>query len=121
MLIFEDPRWKTLDGTYGMHYDPRPLLNKLPKAESIEEQKAIFSEWWNDLYHDGNVGLASYATIPKLVRIGIETPILCPDFFTLISLVEISRHDSQNPDLPDFLEEEYNTAMKWVAMISLSA
>ena len=103
-----------------MPYDPRPLLRKLEEDSSEITQREIYSEFWNELHHQGDVDLASYATLPTLVRIFIESDIQCWDFFALIAVIEISRHEAHNPKLPDYMEEEYHTGLKWVAMVASS-
>ncbi len=55
----------TENGGYGVPYDPEPALKRL----SSSHEEAI-SELWENLYHQGDVGLASYAAVPALVQAG---------------------------------------------------
>ena len=67
MLNLDDNRWNSLAGGYRMKCDPRPLLAEL---ESEREQRdEAWRELWEELHHQGDVGEASYASVPHLVRI----------------------------------------------------
>jgi hypothetical protein len=87
-----------LKGGYGIPYDPRPALEKL----SSSRDEAI-AELWENLYHQGDVGPASYATVPALVRVGE---------LSLVAAIEVARHSESNPDVPDSLVAEYDKALK---------
>ena len=66
MLELEDERWDGLKGGYRVPYDPRPALRKLYAQEDVG---AAWEDLWQGLYHQGDVGEASYAAVPHLVRI----------------------------------------------------
>jgi len=66
MLSFDDKRWNNLMGGYKTPFDPRPSLQKL---ESHQDTASAWEELWEELHHQGDVGDASYAAIPELVRI----------------------------------------------------
>ena len=66
MLSFDDERWNDLKGGYKTPFAPRPSLRKL---ESQQDTATAWQELWEDLHHQGDVGDASYASIPELVRI----------------------------------------------------
>ena len=69
-----------------------------------EEIKQILSELFQELYHQGDVGLASYFALPHLIRIGIEKHIDCYEIPLLVASVEIQRK-SDNPEiLNDYIE-----------------
>ena len=73
MLSFDDERWNYLTGGYKTQFDPRPSLRKL---ENQQDTATAWEGLWEELHHQGNVGDASYAAVPELVRIhrsgGIE-------------------------------------------------
>ncbi len=48
----------TLNGGYGIPYDPEPAIKNLNSSHD----EAI-TELWENLYHQGDVGLASYARL----------------------------------------------------------
>jgi hypothetical protein len=66
MLSFDDERWNHLTGGYKTPFDPRPCLQKI---ERREDAAAAWQELWEELHHQGDVGDASYAAVPELVRI----------------------------------------------------
>lgn len=63
MLSLTDPIWLELQGGYRMPYDASKALAQMEGGESV------WDELWNELHHQGDVGVASYAAIPQLVRI----------------------------------------------------
>ena len=62
--------WKKSQGGYKIDYDASVPLRQLEEANDEEEIKRIYDELWNELHHQGDVGLASYLSLPQLVRIG---------------------------------------------------
>lgn len=65
-LDFGDERWPGLRGGYRIPYDPRSALCSLEQGKDVE---AAWQELSTELYHQGDVGEASYAAVPHLVRI----------------------------------------------------
>lgn len=110
-LKLDDARWKELEGGYrGTLYDASVALNKLEQAETLEASRVIYQELWNELHHQGDVGIASYYAVPHLVRISVEKQLVDYNVLALVSLIEISRH-KKNPKLPKALEPIYNKAI----------
>jgi hypothetical protein len=66
MLSLDDNRWNGLTGGYKYPFDPRPLLTKL---ETESDTAIVWDELWEELHHQGDVGDASYAAAPHIVRI----------------------------------------------------
>lgn len=89
---------KELNGGYGVPYDASSALARLQSSRD----EAI-SELWENLYHQGDVGLASYAVVPALVKAGE---------LSLVASIEVARTSERNPKLPPSLEAEYNEALK---------
>jgi hypothetical protein len=112
MLSIHDPVWRELKGGYGVPYDASEALTRMEAGESVGE------ELWEELHHQGDVGVASYAAIPQLVRI-FEAPRV-PDWnlYALAATVEIERHRKNNPPLPDWLFSSYKAA--WVGLAKLA-
>ena len=111
MISFDDDRWTTLRGGYRTLYDPRRALLKLERKLDIED---AWRELWQELYHQGDVGEASYACIPYLV--GIYETFLTPDWniYSLAGSIEIARQRHDNPSLPEWLGFAYSEA--WVKL-----
>lgn len=86
-----------LIGGYGIPYDPRPALDRL-----ASDRSAALDDLWENLYHQGDVGPASYAAVPRLVDAG--------ELF-LVAAIEIARHEPHNPEVPSELKGDYEQAL----------
>ena len=87
-----------LKGGYGEPYDPRPTLEKLEGSPA-----EALAELWENLYHQGDVGLASYFSVPALVEAGE---------LSLVAAIEVARQDCRNPEIPDSMVEVYEDALR---------
>lgn len=87
-----------LNGGYGIPYNPEPAIKKLSTAHDD-----AISELWENLYHQGDVGLSSYAAVPALVQAGE---------LSLVAAIEVARNSESNPDLPENIKTEYELALK---------
>ena len=115
MLSYDDPKWRELKGGYKVLYDPTPALKKL---ESGTDSSNAWNELWQELHHQGDVGWASYAAVPHLVRIHQANRSLDWNLYALASTIEIERHRKTNPPLPDWLAKSYRDA--WAALLELA-
>jgi len=88
MIELNDPQWKTLNGGYRLPYDGSARLLELDSGST--DTKNIWEEFWNELHHQGDVDIASYAVIPQLVRICIKRELLDWNIFALGGLVAIA-------------------------------
>jgi len=116
MLPFDDPRWLTLCGGYRIPYDPRPALDKLRTGTEIA---SAWEELWEELHHQGDVGEASYAVVPQLVRIHKTRGVADWNTYALVGIIELARDKSNNPKVPDWLEEDYRSALNDLGKIAL--
>ena len=107
MISLDDPIWKEPKDGYKIPYNPAPVIKSLEKGNNIEE---AWKELWNELYHQGDLGEASYAIVPHLVKIQKEKRCFDWNFYGLISVIEIERHRKTNPPIPDWLIEDYKKA-----------
>ena len=87
-----------LKGGYRVPYDPRPVLERLET-----DHDNTISELWENLYHQGDIDLASYAAVPALVGLGE---------LSLAGAIEVARHEERSPDVPASMREEYEAALK---------
>lgn len=114
-LDLSDPRWATLEGGYRRTlYDASIALKKFELADNQQAINDIYQELWNELHHQGDVGLASYYSVPHLVRIAIKKQIVDYNILGLVSIIEIQRH-KDNPPLPNALKPNYNKAIEDLA------
>lgn len=109
----EDSRWVNLKGGYGVLYDPRPALQRLRDGD-----ESAWEELWQELHHQGDVGVASYAAVPLLVRIQQERDVANWQMYALVGTIEICRHRGGGPEMPDWLAAEYKAA--WDEIVPLA-
>lgn len=88
---------KISNGGYGIPYDPKPALKKLNSSHD----EAI-SELWENLYHQGDIGIASFEAVATLVQAGE---------LSLVATIEVARNTETNPKLPNALKAEYEQAL----------
>jgi hypothetical protein len=115
MLPLDDPRWKNLKGGHAEPYDASVPLVRLERGEDGWE------ELWQELHHQGDVGEASYASVPHLVRIGAAFPMRRDwNLYALISTIEVERHRKSNPPLPEWVRADYEKALRDLLVLGLS-
>jgi hypothetical protein len=114
IIAFDDKRWEGLKGGYKVPYDPRLVLRKL---EADDESGPAWEQLWKELHHQGDVGEASYAAVPHLIRIQAQSSQVDWNLYALISTFEIERHRSSNPPLPAFLADSYREA--WACILEI--
>src|SRR5688572_20823803 len=100
-MDYDDPRWPDLHGGYRLPYDPRNALRSIEANINVKE---AWDELCIELYHQGDVGEASYATVPLLARVHAIRGV--PDWNTygLAVRIEEARASRHNPPLPAWLE-----------------
>ncbi len=118
MIPLIDQRWKDFEGGYRIKYDASIPLSRL--ETETEGLDSIWSELWENLYHQGDVGIASYAAIPYLAQIIRSREILNYNPFALTVAIELARCEEKNPELPEWLREDYNEALWDIAKYGCS-
>ena len=88
-------------------YDPSVPLRHLEQTTAPRELQNIFDELWNELHHQGDVGVASYLALPQLVRICKSKEIFDFNLLGLCCVIEQQRHLAPNPALPTEFSEYY--------------
>ena len=116
MLSLDDKRWTELKGGYRIPFDPRQLLQRLESGTDIQ---GCWQELWQELYHQGDVGEASYAAVPHLVRIYQNRGKIDWNAYAFATSIELARNVGKNPDVPSWLRQGYEDAMNRLAMIGL--
>lgn len=106
-MELEDRNWGLLEGGYRIPYDASKPLRKLKGAEKANERQEIFDELWQNLHHQGDVGMASYLAIPHLIDICIESKSLDWNFIGLCVTIENCRLNGENPELPNQYDDLY--------------
>lgn len=115
-----DIEWDNLLGGYRVPYDPRVAISNIEIESSDNES---WNELFDNLYHQGDLGVASYASIPRLVDIFSNKPRV-GEFYTLIAVVESQRYRTTNPSVPAWLADSYTKSIqsaKSLALIDLGS
>jgi hypothetical protein len=116
MLALDDPAWATLEGGYRLPYDPRPALRQLEASSKWDD---AWEELWNELHHQGDVGEASYAAVPHIVRIYTSRGIPDWNAYALVGIIEEARRADDNPELCSPLRAPYEDALRQLAELGL--
>jgi hypothetical protein len=115
-MELNDPRWASLKGGYGVPFDPRPALLKL--ADGSDSQ-AAWDQLWDGLHHQGDVGEASYACVPHLVRIHEARGMPDWNTYAIVATIDLARERRRNPTVPAWLDAEYASAIEDLAGLAL--
>jgi hypothetical protein len=86
----------------------------------MEDGESAWEELWEELHHQGDVGVASYAAIPQIARISEERRESNWNLYALAATIEIERHRKNNPALPEWLASSYKTAWEGLVKLALS-
>ena len=100
-----------------MPYDPRPALSMIANGVSVPD---AWAELWNELHHQGDVGEASYAAVTALVDLHSDDSSLDWNLFALCTTIEVERHRRGNPALPEWLQDDYQTAWQRLGELALN-
>ena len=114
-MDFDDIDWAALRGGYRVPYDPRKALLGLENGDPA----AAWQELWAELYHQGDVGEASYAAVPYMVRIHETRRLADWNTYALVATIEEARLDRRNPELPAYLKPGYDAAWKRLVKIGI--
>jgi hypothetical protein len=112
----DDARWSDLQGGYRVQYDPREALRRLASGDTA----SAWDELWNELHHQGDVGAASFAALPELVRIHEARGIADWNTYALAATIEGARDNPSNPELPEWLCSDYDLAWRGLERLALS-
>lgn len=115
MLNLDDERWTQLEGGYRTHYDPRLAIAKLTTDRKVE----AWDELWSNLYHQTDVGPASYAAVPLLVGHHLKIRDGEWQTFGLVGSIELARTLPQNPPVPEWIEQSYYDALSELGRLAL--
>src|SRR5579862_7155758 len=114
MTKYDDQQWREMTGGYRTAFDPRPQLLRL---QANDDTNAVWHELWEALHHQGDVGEASYAAVPHLVRIYRERGVTDWNTYAIVAVIELARDNGKNPTVPKWLEEDYFRAIRELAEV----
>jgi hypothetical protein len=115
MLSLDDVRWLEMTAGYRTPFDPRPLLKRL---ETEEDTSTVWHELWDELHHQGDVGEASFAAVPYLVRAYRKRGVIDWNTFAIVAVIELARKKGKNLDVPGWLGEDYFNAIRELAEVA---
>lgn len=113
MVLLDDVIWHQMAAGYRIPYDASVPLRKMEAGENV------WDELWNELHHQGDVGEASYAAVPQIVRIVDNWPSRDWNFYGLASVIEVERFRKTNPPLPTWLQSDYKFAWARISVLAL--
>ncbi len=96
-----------------MPFDPSNALSSLERGQNA------WAELWQGLHHQGDLGEASYAAVPHLVRIAAQAELRTWNFYGLVSTIEVERHRRSNPSVPPWLVDDYDAAWHQLQALAL--
>ena len=114
MLSLEDKKWQGFYGGYRVPYDVSIALR------SMQNGSNVWDELWDELHHQGDVDIASYAAVPQLVCIANNAVARDWNFYGLLATIEIARHHKCNPTVPEWLKADYKNAWEQASALALT-
>jgi hypothetical protein len=104
--------WSNLEGGYRIPYDASIPLQQLEQTNDPETINNIWAVLWENLHHQGDVGLASYLAVPHLVSICKAKSLFDWNLLGLCCVIEQERHSESNPELPQEYQDYYNRGLQ---------
>ncbi len=112
MINLDNSLWQTLEGGYKIIYDVSIPLRELEITTDSQTIENIWKELWDELHHQGNVGLASYLAVPQLARIATARNFYNWNLLGICCVIEQQRQLNENPQLPVEFENYYKEGLQ---------
>ena len=110
-MTLDNNIWATLEGGYKISYDASIALKTLRSTNDQTIIDNVFSELWENLHHQGDVGFASYLSVPHIVSTCIDKKSFDWNYIGLCVVIEHCRLLEHNPKLPVEYKDEYFDAL----------
>jgi hypothetical protein len=81
---------------------------------------SAWEELWQQLHHQGDVGEASYAAVPELVRVHRLRGVPDWNTYALVATIEEARHSGRAAAMPDWLLPDYEAAWRELETLALA-
>ena len=91
MISLADPIWKEFEGGYKTCHDASIPLKSLELCAERHSYQLILGELWDNLIHQGDIGMASLMAVPHLIQIEKEKQLGDWKILGLIVSIEIAR------------------------------
>lgn len=115
MLPLADSRWSNLQGGYRTNVNIPKLIEALDDGK---DDTTAWEQLWNELHHQGDVDLGSYAAIPHLIRIHRRRGLTTWNTYGLVATILLASREDQNPDIPDWLQDDLQEALTALAAVA---
>jgi hypothetical protein len=89
----------------------------LRNLESQRDTATAWEELWEELHHQGDVGGASFAAVPELVRIHRIGDAADWNLYAMVAIIELARTESRNPEVPEWLRDDYFRSIQELAQM----
>ena len=117
MLSLNDERYGQYRSGYGIIYDVVPKIRELINSGP---SKSFWNEIWEELYHQGDVGEASYAIVPYLVEYEESNKHLEENIYHFVVSVELASLEDRNPPIPNELQFSYAKGVRKLPYIGMN-
>lgn len=118
MITIEELKKKELYGGYRTKCDAaRLVFAVLANPEDTD----AWNEFWQELYHQSDIGDASLAVVPILVQGLINKNYRAEHLWAYVSSVEIVKGRRNNPNVPEWLSQSYSEAINNLETYSYQA
>ena len=110
-MDLDDRRWGSLEGGYRIPYNAARPLKQLRDTNDARQTELILNEFWENLHHQGDVGLASYLAMPHIIDTLSQRRSFESKFISLIVCIENRRITDSNPQLTQEFDDYYFGAL----------
>lgn len=107
MIPLSSEIWKELSGGYGGKYNP---VERLTQLYENPQNEVAWTEFWDELHHQNDVGQASYAAVPHILEIERRAEKFNWNGFGLIATIEYCRPTNEPPRAGE-IADGYKTAL----------
>ncbi|MBT9588778.1 hypothetical protein IV102_35920 [bacterium] len=118
---WSDPCWSHYKSGYNRrHYDCEGLIRELQQSGPTE---GFWDQLWGELHHQGDVGEASYAILPHLVKYLSHFQGALTEWLAFAATVEECRQNldgQNNPPLPTEIASAYYHALRDLIALTLA-
>ncbi|NML08850.1 hypothetical protein HHL08_01595 [Sphingobium sp. AR-3-1] len=87
---------------------------------SGDDAQTAWAELWQELYHQGDVGEASYAAVPLLAGALEARGVADWNTYAIAATIEGARQKPHNPSVPDWLLDDYDEAWRKLQTLAIT-
>lgn len=72
----------------------------MPKLARGDDVAETWNELWNERHHQGDIGGATFAALPHLIRIHDMRRVADWNIYAIAAVIELARDNPRNPPVP---------------------